>query len=106
MLEREGAFYQAHKDEYREKYLEKWLVITGESLWGVFDTLAEAAKAAFAQMEPGKFMIHRPADDGSVIEAYGPRVRLRSPNKDKKPRPQATITYISGYLKAFSHAEV
>ena len=59
MFERESAFYQSHKDEYREIYLEKWLVIAGESLWGVFDTLAEAVKAAFAQIKPGEFMIHK-----------------------------------------------
>jgi hypothetical protein len=40
MLEQENAFYIAHQGEFREKYLEKWLVIVGESLWGVYDMFA------------------------------------------------------------------
>jgi len=34
MLERENKFYKEHQAEFREKYLNKWLVIVGESLWG------------------------------------------------------------------------
>jgi hypothetical protein len=38
MLERENTFYMAHQAKFQEKYL-KWLIITGESLFGVHDTL-------------------------------------------------------------------
>jgi len=38
MLERENKFYNEHKAEFHEKYLNKWLFIVGESLWGVFNT--------------------------------------------------------------------
>ena len=96
MLERESAFYQSNRAEYREKYLDKWLVITGELLWGVYETLAEAAKAALAQLEPGEFMIHRPADDNKVIEAYGPFIRFRSPGSDKESRPNPVMIYSGG----------
>jgi hypothetical protein len=42
MFERENAFYEAHKTEFREKYLKKWLVIAGDALVGVFDTPKDA----------------------------------------------------------------
>jgi hypothetical protein len=38
MLERESAFYKAHQAEFQEKYHDKRLVITGESLSGVYET--------------------------------------------------------------------
>jgi hypothetical protein len=50
MLEREGAFYKAHQAEFQEKYLDKWLVISSESLFGVYDTLHEAAKDALGRV--------------------------------------------------------
>ena len=46
MLDRENAYYMAHQAEFRKKYLDKWLVITGESLFGVYDKISDAAKAA------------------------------------------------------------
>jgi hypothetical protein len=68
MLEREYAFYEAHKAEFREKYLDKWLVITGEELFGVFDTIKDAFLAAQKRFGDEEFMLHRPADDGTVLE--------------------------------------
>ena len=97
MLERENAFYTAHQAEFREKYPDKWLVITGESLWGVYDKIADAAKAALGQLEPGKILIHRPSDDGKVIE-IGPRIRVKFPEDAKRPKPKATTTYTGDNL--------
>jgi hypothetical protein len=68
MLERENAFYEAHKAEFREKYLDKWLVIAGEELFGVFDTIKDAFLAAQKRFDDEEFMLHRPADDDTVIE--------------------------------------
>ena len=93
MLERENAFYAAHQAEFREKYFDKWLVITGESLWGVYDTITDAAKAALKHFEPGEFMIHSPADDGRVLEVIGPIIRFRYPDDDKKPESLPIMTY-------------
>ena len=101
MLERENAFYEVHQTEFREKYLDKWLVITGESLWGVYDKIADAAKDAFEHLEPGKIMIHRPADDGRVIEI--PSVRARYPEGKKKPKPCRKIVYSSGDLVKYTY---
>ena len=92
MLERENKFYMAHQAEYRQKYLDKWLVIAGESLWGVYDKVSDAGKAALQNFEPGEFMIHRPADDDTVIE-IGPITSItRSGEKiDEKPEPAVTV---------------
>jgi len=54
MLEQENAFYDAHQAEFKERYLDKWLVITGESLWGVYDKFADAVKDALANLEHGE----------------------------------------------------
>ena len=69
MLEREGAFYAVHKAEFHEKYYDKWLIIAGESLWGVYGTVAEAIQKALEHFRPGEFMLHKPARDGMIIEA-------------------------------------
>jgi len=95
MLEQENAFYDAHKAEFHEKYLDKWLVITGESLWGVYDKVADAVEATMGKFEPGKIMIHRPSDDGKVIY-LGSRARVRYPDDAKRPKLQREITYSSG----------
>jgi hypothetical protein len=98
-LERESAFYRAHQAEFREKYLDKWLVIAGESLYGVYDTLHSAAQDAFAHFEPGEFMIHTPADDGKVIE-IGPIIQYT--DNDQDPEPVTTVS--SGGLMVFPYA--
>jgi len=94
MLEQESAFYDTHQAEFHEKYPDKWLVIIGESLWGVYDKFADAAKDALNKFEPGKFMIHRPSDDGKVIY-LGPRVHIKYPEGRKKIMREK-ITYSNG----------
>ena len=37
MLETENKYYQEHKKEFREKYLGKHIVISGNELKGVYD---------------------------------------------------------------------
>lgn len=99
MLERENAFYKANQAEFREKYLNKWLVIAGESLWGVFDKVSDAAKAALENFEPGEFMVHRPADDNIVIEV-GPFISVSRPEDVQDMEAKAVITVSSGEHKA------
>jgi hypothetical protein len=103
MLERESAFYRAHQTEFHEKHPDKWLVIAGDSLFGVYETLKEAAEAALARFEPGEFIIHRPADDGKVIE-IGPIISVRQPAGAKNLKPGYTIKTISGDLVTYSYA--
>lgn len=57
MFETENAFYNAHKQEFREKYLNKSIVIQNETLKGVYDTDAEAYAGATRTMKPGTFAI-------------------------------------------------
>jgi len=97
MLEQENAFYKAHQAEFREKYLDKWLVIIGESLFGAYDKFADAAQAAMEQLGQSEFMIHRPSDDGKVVQ-IGPRVRAKYPDDAKRPKPKAVITCAGGPL--------
>jgi hypothetical protein len=104
MLEREGAFYAAHQVEYREKYLHKWLIIAGESLFGVYDTPKDAILAAQKRFKDDEFILHRPADDDMTLEV-GPMgvVRLHRPYDDK-PEPKSVTTVCSGEPVAFAYA--
>jgi hypothetical protein len=94
MLECENAFYDAHQTEFREKYFNKWLIIAGESLWGVYDKFADAAKDAMKQFGQGDFMIHKPADDGKIIEI--PTAQIKYPDGAKKPKVPVESFYSSG----------
>jgi hypothetical protein len=75
MLEREQAYFEAHKDEIREKYAGKRVVIAGEEIKGVYDTDAEAYTATVKTMKPGSFMI-KPVTrtDEESIQRYMNRV--------------------------------
>jgi len=101
MLEQENAFYDAHQVEFHEKYPDKWLVITGESLWGIYDKFAVAAKDALEGLGSSDFMIHRPSDDGKVIEI--PSVIIKYPEGIKKPKLRPKMTYSSGDPVTFAY---
>jgi hypothetical protein len=75
MFEKEQAYFEAHKDEIRKKYLHKRIVIAGEEIKGAYDTDAEAYEAAIQTMKPGSFMI-RPVTrtDQEAIQRYMNRV--------------------------------
>jgi hypothetical protein len=103
MFERENAFYDAHQAEFQEKYHDKWLVIAGESLWGIYDTLKEATQNAMKHFQPGEFMLHTPAHDGMIIE-IGPNISTRYPGDTKRPQPNITVTVSDGELATFTYA--
>ena len=103
MFEREDAFYTANKASFHEKYASKWLIITGESLFGVYDTVADATKAALEQFKPGEFMMRRPADDDLVIE-IGPIIRAKYPGDNKFSKLCPKISYSAGNCLTVSHA--
>jgi hypothetical protein len=103
MLERENKFYMAHQAEFKEKYPDKWLVIVGESLWGVYDKVSDAAREAFQNFESEEFMIHRPADDDMIIEV-GPFTSELRTGGDPKTETEATIAITDGELVAFPYA--
>ena len=102
-LERENAFYQSHKTEFHEKYYEKWLVISGETLWGVFDKFPDAAKAAYQSFNPGEFMIHTPSHDDIIIH-IGPFISASNLKDNIDENLEAGITAIEGDLIKFTYA--
>jgi hypothetical protein len=75
MFEQENAFYEAHKEEFHQKYLNKWLVIVGDSLFGAYDTPKEAITSTTKHYKPGEFMVRLPANDGKVFR-IGPFIRI------------------------------
>ena len=103
MLEKENAYYEAHKIEFHDKYLHKWLVISGDTLFGVYNNVGDATKAALKNYKPGEFMMRRPADDDLVIEV-GPIIRTRYANNSKKANPSSEITYTDGNMLKISYA--
>jgi hypothetical protein len=57
MLERERAYYEQHKEEIQTKYAGKEVVISGETIFGVYDSVGTAYEAAKAQFAPGSFLM-------------------------------------------------
>jgi len=102
-LERENRFYVSHKAEFLEKYYGKWLVISGDSLWGVFDKFSDAAQAAFQNFKPGEFMIHTPSHDDTVIQ-IGPLISEINPTDNLDEDIDSGITATEGDLVKFPYA--
>jgi hypothetical protein len=57
MLEREQAFYEAHRDELRAKYAGKRVVIVEDQVLGFYDTDGEAWDETIKTRQAGSFMI-------------------------------------------------
>ena len=103
MLELENKFYKTHQAELKEKYPDKWIVIVGESLWGVYDKASEASKAALQNFEPGEFMVHRPSDDNMVIE-IGPITSENHPGDERKEDAEPVMIVSKGELVSYQYA--
>jgi hypothetical protein len=103
MLEREDKFYMEHQAEFKEKYPDKWLVIVGESLWGVYDKVSDAAREALQNFGTKEFMLHRPADDDAIIEV-GPFASVIRPDDGPEAEPKSTTAVFDGELIAFPYA--
>jgi uridylate kinase len=77
MLDREQAYYEAHKEELRKKYIGKKVLIAGDSIKGIYDTDGQAYRAAVQTMklESGTFMIQDVKEtDQEAIQRYMTRV--------------------------------
>jgi hypothetical protein len=57
MLEKEQAFYKAHRTELRSKYLGKRVVIADDQVLGVYDTDREALQETIKVRPRGTFMV-------------------------------------------------
>jgi len=102
-LERENQFYTSRKAEFHEKYYDKWLVIVGDTLWGVFDKFSDAAQAAFQNFKPGEFMIHTPSHDDTVIQ-IGPLISETNSTDYLNEDIDSGITATEGELIKFPYA--
>jgi hypothetical protein len=50
MLEKERAFYEAHKDEFLEHYEGQWVLIHGDALLGAYTTERQAFEAGVEKL--------------------------------------------------------
>jgi hypothetical protein len=57
MFEKENAYFQAHLDEFRQKYLDKELVIVGNKLVAVYDDFGKAYREPAKTYKPGTYMV-------------------------------------------------
>ncbi|GHV71507.1 hypothetical protein AGMMS49928_23600 [Spirochaetia bacterium] len=71
MLEKEQAFYEAHREELRMKYAGKRIVIVDNNILGTYDTDGDAWDETVKTMQAGAFMIKyiplNPADEALYI---------------------------------------
>jgi len=57
MFERELQYYNSHKEQLREKYSGKHIVIAEEQVVGVYDNAETAFSETSKTISPGLFMI-------------------------------------------------
>lgn len=57
MLEKEYEYYNKNKDKFIKEYLNKYIVIKGDNVLGVYNSKADAAKTTLSEYQLGTFMI-------------------------------------------------
>jgi hypothetical protein len=57
MLEREQEYYEAHREELREKYAGKEVVIAGETIVGIYDSVGKAWEETKKTIPAGSFLM-------------------------------------------------
>jgi len=75
MFETESAFYKAHRDELRAKYVGKRVVIAGQEVLGVYDTDREAINAMTKTRPLGTFMVKYIPEDPRRETLWFPLIR-------------------------------
>ena len=77
MLEQERAYYKQHEVELLEQYKGRWILLTGDSLYGAYDTQKQAYDAGVNELGLGEFMIQEVEDEEKLIQKfYSPRVQF------------------------------
>lgn len=56
-LQKQFDWYLANQEELVSRFDGRWIVITGESVIGVFASQSEAYSYAVANLQPGTFLI-------------------------------------------------
>lgn len=67
MFEKELRYYKAHKDEFLERHANKFLVIKGDRLLGVYTTEKDAYEAGLKEFGNVPFLIKRVVEEEEVI---------------------------------------
>ncbi|MBP9758988.1 hypothetical protein KBD45_04800 [Candidatus Dojkabacteria bacterium] len=78
MLEEEFQYYLEHQKEFLKSYENKFLLIQGLKLKGVYDTEVEAYEEAKEKYELGKFLIQKcTKGDSSYTQTFHSRVNFK-----------------------------
>jgi hypothetical protein len=73
MFEKELHYYNSYKDQLREKYQGKHIVIAEEKVIGVFDDAGTAYSETSKTIPPGSFMIREiPEDIENEVQYLSP----------------------------------
>jgi hypothetical protein len=67
MLEKEWNFYEGHHNELVEKYLNKFVVISGDRVVAAYDNEKKAYHDTVKAIPLGSFMIHRVTEPEEVL---------------------------------------
>jgi hypothetical protein len=70
MFEKENAYYRAHLDEFRQKYMDKELVIIGDQLIGVYDGLSQAVFETRKTHERNTFCVKHVGEPDPSLTCY------------------------------------
>lgn len=68
-IESEIAAYETMQGELEAKFLDKWVVVNGGKLAGVFEAFEEAAAHAVAQFGRGPYLIRQVGQKPTVLPA-------------------------------------
>jgi hypothetical protein len=67
MLEQERLFYAAHEPEWLETHEGKFVVVKGEELVGIFDSLDEALAAGATRFGLSSFLVRRVGEGEQTV---------------------------------------
>lgn len=81
MLETERKFFDEHKAEFVEKYLERFVLVKDDELIGVFNTIEEAISEGARQFGLSSFLVRQVSNE-LESEIYIPALSLGLLNAD------------------------
>ena len=70
MLEKEYKYYLDNKKEFVKKYLDKHIVIKGDSIIGVYNSLEEAVETSLKGNELGTFLVKQVEKEEQALRFY------------------------------------
>ena len=70
VLEVESQFYESKREEFVEKYPDRFVLIYGAELIGDFETMSEAIDEGVRQFGAGPFLVRKSGDDELVLTTF------------------------------------